>query len=238
MKFLQVDSLDLLNSVFEWDCGGEARMTGRVEAYSCKSAGSDKKLFKHMENKYNVVMSGSLSPPDDHLPIVSPFGRLDESAPRKTFFYLLSTLNAAFPDNDFSDVRPDQFSKQPSVDMVINSVNTTLFNLGNDYIVNKYRMWDILDELVELNECDVYSYSADVDDDPMVEEGYIWSMNYFFFNRKLKRMVFFSVNSRKTKATMITMMIMMMMICMLVAWIMMNQDISWLLVIWNSDDHI
>ncbi|KAI8090047.1 Maf1 regulator-domain-containing protein [Halteromyces radiatus] len=194
MKFLQVDSLDVLNSVFEWE-SAEAQLTGRIEAYSCKSAGSDKKLFKHMENKYNMVMSGSISP-DDHLPIISPFGRLDESAPRKTFFYLLATLNAAFPDNDFSDVRPDQFSKQPAVDMVINSVNTTLFNLGNDFIVNKYRMWDILDELVELNECDVYSYTADIDDDPMVEEGYLWSMNYFFFNRKLKRMVFFSVNSR------------------------------------------
>jgi hypothetical protein len=34
-------------------------------------------------------------------------------------------------------------------------------------------MWDILDELVGLTECDVYSYSADVDDDPMVEEGYM-----------------------------------------------------------------
>lgn len=35
------------------------------------------------------------------------------------------------------------------------------------------RMWDTLDELVELNECDVYSYTADFDDDPMVEEGYL-----------------------------------------------------------------
>lgn len=34
-------------------------------------------------------------------------------------------------------------------------------------------MWDILDELVELNECDVYSYNPDSDDDPMYEEGYL-----------------------------------------------------------------
>lgn len=106
--------------------------------YSGKSAGSDKKLFKQLENKYNVEFaSGS---PEEHLhSIVSPFGRLTEPTPRKTFFYLLATLNAAFPDNDFSDVRPDQFSKQSSVEMVINSVNTTLFNLGNDEIVNDYR---------------------------------------------------------------------------------------------------
>ncbi|KAG0180933.1 RNA polymerase III-inhibiting protein maf1 [Apophysomyces sp. BC1021] len=164
MKFLEVDSLDVLNTAFRWETM-EAVLTGRVEAYSCKSAGSDKKLFKQLE-------TGSVSP-DEHLhSIVSPFGRLDQSAPRKTFFYLLATLNAAFPDNDFGDVRPDQFSKQPSVDIVINSVNTTLFNLGNDAIVNEYRMWDILDDLVELHECDVYSYDPDVEDDPMSEEGY------------------------------------------------------------------
>lgn len=108
-----------------------------------KSAGSDKKLFKQLEHKYNNhnngtdLTAGSVSP--DELQIVSPFGRLDESAPRKTFFYLLATLNASFPEHDFSDVRPDQFSKQPSLDLVINSVNTTLFNLGNDFIVNEYR---------------------------------------------------------------------------------------------------
>lgn len=105
-----------------------------------KSAGSDKKLFKQLEHKYTgqeALSAGSLSPDDLH--IISPFGRLDEAAPRKTFFYLLATLNAAFPDYDFSDSRPDQFSKQASLDLVINSVNTSLFNLGNDFIVNRYR---------------------------------------------------------------------------------------------------
>ncbi|KAI9251026.1 Maf1 regulator-domain-containing protein [Phascolomyces articulosus] len=197
MKFLEIDSLEQLNTVFRWETP-ECILNGRVEAYSCKSAGSEKKLFKQLENRYtgnsNDLTPGSISP--DELSIISPFGRLDEAAPRKTFFYLLATLNASFPEHDFSDVRPDQFSKQPSLDLVINSVNTTLFNLGNDFIVNKYRMWDTLDDLVRLHECDVYSYNPDIDEDPMNEDGYLWSVNYFFFNRKLKRMVFFSVKSQ------------------------------------------
>ncbi|KAI7905890.1 Maf1 regulator-domain-containing protein [Cokeromyces recurvatus] len=195
MKFLEVDSLDLINTAFLWETS-ECVLTGRVEAYSCKSAGTDKKLFKTLENRYNteLLAPGSISP--DDLQIISPFGRLTESAPRKTFFYLLATLNAAFPEHDFEDVRPDQFLKLPSFEMVMNSVNTTLFNLGNDVIVNKYRLWDVLDEIVQLNECDVYTYTPDVDDDPMnEEEGYLWSVNYFFFNRKLKRMIFFSIKS-------------------------------------------
>ncbi|GAN00911.1 repressor of RNA polymerase III Maf1 [Mucor ambiguus] len=175
MKFLEVDSLDLINTAFLWETS-ECILTGRVEAYSCKSAGTDKKLFKTLENRYNadLLAPGSISP--DDLQVISPFGRLTEAAPRKTFFYLLATLNAAFPEHDFEDVRPDQFLKLPSVEMVMNSVNTTLFNLGNDVIVN--RLWDVLDEIVQLSDCDVYTYNSDVDDDPMnEEEGYFESMN-------------------------------------------------------------
>ena len=35
--------------------------------------------------------------------------------PRKTLFYLLSTLNAAFVDYDFSDAKASEFSKAPSL---------------------------------------------------------------------------------------------------------------------------
>lgn len=94
-------------------------------------------MFKTLESRYNTLAPASLSP--DDLKVISPFGKLTEATPRKTFFYLLATLNAAFPDNDFEDVRPEQFIKMPSVDMVMNSVNTTLFNLGNDVIVNQHR---------------------------------------------------------------------------------------------------
>lgn len=104
-----------------------------------KSAGTDKKLFKTLESRYNTELLGPGSVSPDELQVISPFGRLTESTPRKTFFYLLATLNAAFPDYDFEDVRPDQFLKLPSIELVMNSVNTTLFNLGNDVIVNKYR---------------------------------------------------------------------------------------------------
>jgi hypothetical protein len=34
---------------------------------------------------------------------------------RKTLFHLISTLNAAFPDYDFSDAKADEFTKEPSL---------------------------------------------------------------------------------------------------------------------------
>lgn len=36
------------------------------------------------------------------------------------------------------------------------------------------RLWDVLDDIVQLNDCDIYTYNPDVDDDPMnEEEGYL-----------------------------------------------------------------
>jgi len=66
-----------------------------------KAAGSDKKLYKQIEIKYDP----SHSPPDDDdgfRYIISPFGPLDQPASRRTLFYLIGTLNASFPDYDFS----------------------------------------------------------------------------------------------------------------------------------------
>ncbi|KAI9265579.1 repressor of RNA polymerase III transcription Maf1 [Sporodiniella umbellata] len=168
MKFLEVNSLETINSAFRWE-SQECILTGRVEAYSCKSAGLDKKLFKTLENRYNIQFSESLV--ED---IRAPFGSFSKTTARKTFFYLLATLNAAFPDNDFEDVRPEQFVKLPSFDLVMNSINSTLFNLGNPEIVNHYRLWDVMHDIIQMNECEIYTFSPDLDDDPQNEEdGYL-----------------------------------------------------------------
>lgn len=37
-----------------------------------------------------------------------------------------------------------------------------------------------------------YSYNPDLNSDPFGEDGCLWSFNYFFYNKKLKRIVFLS----------------------------------------------
>lgn len=37
-----------------------------------------------------------------------------------------------------------------------------------------------------------YSYNPDLDSDPYGEEGSLWSFNYFFYNKKMKRILFFT----------------------------------------------
>ncbi|KAF9343894.1 RNA polymerase III-inhibiting protein maf1 [Mortierella sp. AD094] len=196
MKFLEYAGIDAINSALVFETP-ECRVYGRVEPYSCKAAGADKKLYKQIEIKYDP----SNSPPDeDGSPssfrnIISPFGPLDQPASRRTLFYLIGTLNASFPDYDFSDAKPEQFRKEPSVSMVVNSVNATLLNHGNDRAVKELRIWDSIDNLIDFEDSDVYSYNPESDSDPNDEEGggTLWSFNYFFFNRKLKRIIYLTM---------------------------------------------
>uniref|UniRef100_A0A453DVF5 Repressor of RNA polymerase III transcription n=2 Tax=Aegilops tauschii subsp. strangulata TaxID=200361 RepID=A0A453DVF5_AEGTS len=52
-------------------------------------------------------------------------------------------------------------------------------------------MTKAIDEVIKIRECDIYSYNPDSDGDPFLEKGAIWSVNFFFYNRKLKRVVSF-----------------------------------------------
>ena len=38
----------------------------------------------------------------------------------------------------------------------------------------------------------MYSYKAVAEGDPFCEDSNLWSFNYFFYNRKLKRILYFS----------------------------------------------
>ena len=53
----------------------------------------------------------------------------------------------------------------------------------------------------DLADCDVYSYRSDRGaDTPFEEATAIWSFNYFFYNRKLRRIVHFSCRSLSAAA--------------------------------------
>lgn len=141
----------------------------------------------------------------------SPFGPLSENSSRRTFAYLIATLNASHPDYDFSKVlRPSDFHRERSLKRVMNTIDTTLFNLrpreeidvepqspvavSGSYNTGTSatwgaRFWRILDEQMSLRDCAVYSYAPE--EDPSDEDdGAIWSLHYFFFNRLRKRVCY------------------------------------------------
>ncbi|KAJ1984224.1 RNA polymerase III-inhibiting protein maf1 [Dimargaris verticillata] len=194
MKYLEIPDFDVINAALNFETAGDAKLQGRVEAYTCKLAGTDKKLFKCLENKFqeDLEAASSLSPEQSLSHMISPFGPLTEAASRRVLFYLIATLNASFPDYDFRFIKPEQFTHEPDAMTVIKSINSTLFTVGDTSVVQKYRLWEAVDKVVELNNCAVYSYCPDMDSDPFAENNSIWSYHYFFFNRQLKRLVYFN----------------------------------------------
>lgn len=165
---------------------GDARIYGKVEAYSCKTVGEDKRLYKTLESKYIEDMESEVP----ELSTVSPFGPLTQQASRKTLYHLIATLNASFPDYDFSNVKAEHFTKQSALPLVINSINSSLTNLGENAPDLVQKMWTAIDGEVNLADCDVYCFFPDVDSDPYGDDGSIWSFHYFFYNKKRKRIIF------------------------------------------------
>jgi hypothetical protein len=53
-------------------------------------------------------------------------------------------------------------------------------------------LWQAVDEVIGLVDCDVYTYRAVAEGDPFTDEANLWSFNYFFYSKKLKRILYFS----------------------------------------------
>jgi hypothetical protein len=137
MKYIEHPELSRLARALTVE-GQDCSVHTRLEAYSCKNIKRDKKLFKSLESAYNDDLSHS--PPSfsgagldassfmDGAGEMTPFGPIDKHASRKTLYLLIATLNIAFPDYEFSDVRPHHFNKEQSGASVLNALSTTLIS--------------------------------------------------------------------------------------------------------------
>jgi len=226
MKFLPLRDFDDVTSALNFETP-DCHVIGGCDLYTTKAAGSDKKLYRNIENSLEsqyeslLRLSASVSPPNDsgpsplNLSRSSPFGPLSQVSSRRTFAYLIATLNASHPDYDFSHIlRPADFRKERSLKAVINTIDSTLYNLrpssGMTLQVPSQtsyttaasapptsqawgpQMWSIIDKEMTLKECTVYCWAPP--DEPFEEEeGSIWSLNYFFFNKERKRVAYIYV---------------------------------------------
>lgn len=220
MKFLPLRDIDNVTAALNFSTT-DCRVVGGCDLYTTKAAGSDKKLYRNIESSLEsqheslLKLSASVSPPRDgespiNLSRSSPFGPLSQLSSRRTFAYLIATLNASHPDYDFSHIlRPADFRRERSLKSVINVIDSTLYNLrpltGNTLqvpanvigatgpVANQSwgpQMWSLIDNEMTLKECTVYCWAPP--DDPFDEEECaIWSFNYFFFSKERKRVAYF-----------------------------------------------
>ncbi|KAF8072074.1 Maf1 regulator-domain-containing protein [Lyophyllum atratum] len=212
MKFIENPALLRLAQSLSHE-GPECSVHTRMEAYSCKNIKRDKKLFKTLEHAYQDDVSHS-PPLPSWLPLdreseMTPFGPIDKQASRKTLYLLIATLNIAFPDYEFSDVRPSHFNKEESGASVLNALSNTFVSphragmtaprtyssyppTSSDFFPSSVptssspyqqiissplapppivtgthpTLFRLIDDVVGLSECEVYSYSPEIDSDP------------------------------------------------------------------------
>ena len=134
-----------------------------------------------------------MSTPAHYDYVGSGFLRSSESTElKKNIYNIYLSKYSVFP------LQSHEFSKEPSLQWVMNSVHSNLSALaGDQYQVLRQPLWTAIDDEINLSDCDIYSYNPDLSSDPFGEPGCLWSFNYFFYNKKLKRIVFFTCRAVK-----------------------------------------
>lgn len=203
MKFLEIPQLGLLASMLS-NPSHSVRVTTRIEAYSCKSVARERKMMKSLDQEFatDLQVSVSSSSPDGipSTSLESAFGRLDKKDCRKTFWLLIATLNAAYPDHNFSRIKVEDFQSDSARNVLIklsealeldqsgsdfastlgalstspeciprDSSETTgpNSNLGHSLLAGVHPViGQVLDPVIDLSHCEIYSYCPDPDSDP------------------------------------------------------------------------
>ncbi|KAG5531539.1 hypothetical protein RHGRI_026221 [Rhododendron griersonianum] len=168
MKYLEYTPLDRINDFLSHLDLGERTIKGCLEAYSCKHTGTDKKLSLSLEHEILDYL-GKSSDADSS----SPVEYMCSKSSRKTLMYLILTLYHMYPDFDFSAVKAHQFFTEESWDCFKQIFDAYMFEVSKEW-AEANEGCPLLDTL----------YKA-------LDERCRWSFTFFFYNRKLKRVVSF-----------------------------------------------
>eukprot|EP00526_Cylindrotheca_closterium_P017128 CAMPEP_0113623552 /NCGR_PEP_ID=MMETSP0017_2-20120614/12119_1 /TAXON_ID=2856 /ORGANISM="Cylindrotheca closterium" /LENGTH=316 /DNA_ID=CAMNT_0000533511 /DNA_START=148 /DNA_END=1099 /DNA_ORIENTATION=+ /assembly_acc=CAM_ASM_000147 len=258
MKFLENEKLiELTGQLSEATLGQSHRIiNGRIEAYTMKRAGNDKKFAHTLGQKFIADLEEQQQLLHDLTQVAASqraadtsllrkaktkkkrsnsatsfleaiskkkpksgrarsqsvditlhtnkhtLGDISELATRRLMTDLILTLNASFPDYDFSNAKPQQFEKL-GLARVQRGISERLSELATlrkldatgklpnsssnvDLVVE---IFSALDSVVSLKECDIYSFE---DESFLDESDHLWSFHYFFVNKSLRRLVFFT----------------------------------------------
>ncbi|GBG32329.1 Repressor of RNA polymerase III transcription MAF1-like [Hondaea fermentalgiana] len=203
MKFLDVARLNQVTSFLQSCSVADRKLQGRVEAYSCKAVGEDRRLSKVLEQQYAAELAASSDmDPDGYAAAAAAasgnmadetaLGKLSDPHTRRLLTYLICTMNATFPDYDFSALKPDQFRAE-NLGRVVNLVNSHLSEFVDKQSPRFLEeVWSAVDAEILLRGAEVYTYVPNMEDDPFSLPGTLWSFNFFFYNREEKKVLFFT----------------------------------------------
>ncbi|CAH8847325.1 unnamed protein product [Trichobilharzia szidati] len=115
----------------------------------------------------------------------------------KDLFCLMSTLNICFgPTYNFLTARSDEFCLEPELRVVKHYISRFCSIYVDKYEDIAPELWTVIGEEIVPDQCRIYSYRPDHLSDPY-STGCLASFNYFFYNRWLRRVLFFSLRVLK-----------------------------------------
>mmetsp|Transcript_28944 Transcript_28944/g.31587 ORF Transcript_28944/g.31587 Transcript_28944/m.31587 type:complete len:271 (-) Transcript_28944:598-1410(-) len=217
MKYLENMNLELLSKeLSQFELGGGLKLFGRMELYSTKKAGKEKKESKLLDKKLEGTTPTPPSPPSAAQPPMPPLpytSILSSSAPtmtstsslllkeeipdkklRKLLIDLIQTLNASQIYRDFSELSLDSFISYPHMSFGIQKINSMLaeISLQNHHFLSN--VWNEINQAFDgqLQKCKVYHLIDPSYQQELAEEGAIWSFDYFFCHEELRRICYFS----------------------------------------------
>ena len=138
--------------------------------------GNDKKLYKELNTlgksptdlealspcesrmeQLHGVSPNSMFLPRTRLPSAEENYSQISVMSRKMLFTLISTLNASFPDYDFSSVKSESFSREEDLKWVVNNINSNLStSMGEEFVKLSPNIWKAIDDEICLQECQIF----------------------------------------------------------------------------------
>uniref|UniRef100_A0AC35TTS9 Repressor of RNA polymerase III transcription MAF1 n=1 Tax=Rhabditophanes sp. KR3021 TaxID=114890 RepID=A0AC35TTS9_9BILA len=219
MKYIENANIEAVASDIEANAV-DCKFDVRIESYSCKMCNADKKEWKKVKENSKILQP--LSPPTleslngtygsspnhgrlRHLSQSSISGNdsdteephLVDAISRKTLFDLTAVLNNSYTDYDFSTAPSESFSMIPDINYVVRDTDAKFASSLNNHSQLKNSIWRAIDDEIQIKQCNIYSLIPSYEKDPFTENGCIWSFNYFFRNKSMKRILFFACRAMR-----------------------------------------
>lgn len=131
-------------------------------------------------------------------------GDFSEISTRKLMTDLILTLNASFPDYDFSNIKPNQFQKI-NMSEVRKNIRQNLSEFASQRSSSNFleELWNAVNDVIDLKECTVYSFDYEFAEEDDSANNSLWNFHYLFVNKSVRRIVFFTCSERISEELML-----------------------------------
>lgn len=191
-------------SIIMTSSSSRIRSTSPVNKKSKPSFFNDSATLNSSRNETTRSRSRSFDCTLDSISPKTTLGDFSEISTRKLMTDLILTLNASFPDYDFSNVKANQFQKVKMID-VRKNIRQNLSEFASQRSSPNFldELWNAVNDVIDLKECTVYSFDYEFADDDDSANNSLWNFHYLFVNKSVRRIVFFTCSERISEELML-----------------------------------